>query len=122
MSFQSKSIRAFIGAKNYAISRAFYNAIGFEEIVIDAKMSLFKVNDNLAFYLQDAYIKDWINNSMIFLEVENLDICRKDLMDKNLPTQFKNVRFSNIKNESWGRELFMHDPSGVLWHFGEFRT
>ena len=72
MAFQSKSIRTFIGANNYTISKAFYNAIGFEEIVIDAKMSLFKVNDNLSFYLQDTYVKDWINNSMIFLEVQKL--------------------------------------------------
>lgn len=22
--------------------------------------------------------------------------------------------------EHWGRECFVHDPSGILWHFGEF--
>lgn len=84
-------------------------------------MSLFKVNDKLAFYLQDYYAKEWINNSMLFLEVDDLDRCRETLLKKNLPAKFHSVRFSEIRNEVWGRELFMHDPSGVLWHFGEFK-
>jgi len=50
-----------IGAKNYAESSAFYRQLGFEEIVIDQKMSLFKVNDNLGFYLQDYYVKKWVH-------------------------------------------------------------
>ncbi|MDQ3111085.1 MAG: glyoxalase, partial [Bacteroidota bacterium] len=24
-----------------------------------------------------------------------------------------------IRNNDWGRECFVHDPSGILWHFGE---
>lgn len=118
----SKSIRAFIGAKDFKVSREFYNQLGFEEIMIDPKMSYFKVNENLGFYLQDAYFKDWVDNSMLFLEVDDLDECKKELAKKKLGIQFKNVRFSKIRNESWGRELFMHDPSGILWHFGEFKA
>lgn len=118
---KSTSIRTFIGAKNFKTSRAFYTQLGFEEVGIDGKMSYFKVNDQLGFYLQDYYSKDWINNSMIFLEVENLDHCQKELLEKNLPASYEGVRLSSIINEVWGRELFLHDPSGVLWHFGEFK-
>jgi len=121
MTYQAKSIRAFIGARVFEESRQFYSLLGFEEVVIDARMSLFKVNDKLAFYLQDYYAKEWINNSMLFLEVDDLDRCRETLLKKNLPAKFHSVRFSEIRNEVWGRELFMHDPSGVLWHFGEFK-
>jgi len=121
MKYKSTSIRAFIGAKDFKESRAFYTRLGFEEIILDPKMSYFKVNDKLGFYLQDYYVKDWINNSMLFLEVENLEDCQKDLLEKGLQKQYKNVRLSAIKEEEWGRELFMHDPSGILWHFGEFK-
>ena len=121
MTYQSKSIRAFIGARVFEESRQFYSLLGFEEVVIDRKMSLFKVNEHLAFYLQDYYAKEWINNTMLFLEVDDLDRCQEDLLKKNLPARFNTVRFSAIRNEVWGRELFMHDPSGVLWHFGEFK-
>lgn len=120
MPFESKSIRTFIGAKDFSVSRAFYSALGFEEVVIDSSMSLFKVNQNLAFYLQDYYEKKWINNSMVFLEVDDVEKCQAELLSKNLPSKFKGVRFTDIVKNDWGEEIFMHDPSGVLWHFGKF--
>ncbi|MEH6408574.1 MAG: glyoxalase [Leeuwenhoekiella sp.] len=72
MEFKTKSIRPFIGAKNFKISRQFYDDFGFEEVILETKMSLFKAG-SFGFYLQDYYAKDWIDNSMIFLEVENLE-------------------------------------------------
>ncbi|MEZ4778951.1 MAG: glyoxalase [Flavobacteriaceae bacterium] len=114
------SLRAFIGAKNYALSKEFYTDLGFEIIEIDSQMCLIQVKDNLCFYLQNAYVKDWINNSMLFLEVEDLDKYYQWILDKKLPNKFKTVRITEIRDEHWGREFFMHDPSGVLWHFGNF--
>ncbi len=121
MNYRAKSIRTFIGAKDYQQSRDFYKDLGFEEIVLFHNMCLFKVNENLGFYLQDAYVKKWVDNSMIFLEVDDLEKCQKDLLAKELGKKYKKVRVSDIKVETWGRELFMHDPSGILWHFGEFK-
>lgn len=120
MNFKSKSIRTFIGAKNFNESRQFYNELGFEEVILDPKMSLFKVNEKLGFYLQDYYKRAWINNSMVFLEVDDVDACAKELLAKGLQEKYKYVRFTEIKDYEWGREIFMHDPSGVLWHFGQF--
>ncbi len=120
MNYTAKNIRTFIGAKNYEESRAFYKALGFEQVKLDATMCLFKVNEQLGFYLQDYYVRNWVNNSMVFLEVDNIELCEKDLLSKGLKDKFKNVRFSQIKIFEHGRELFMHDPSGVLWHFCQF--
>ena len=117
----SKSIRSFIGAKDYAESRRFYQALGFEEVVIDPKMSFFKVSGIIGFYLQDYYEKQWIENSMLLLEVENFDECHRELMELQLPEKFPGVRFSEIRREDWGREIHLLDPAGVLWHFAEFR-
>ncbi|WP_116106067.1 glyoxalase [Lewinella sp. IMCC34191] len=117
----SKSIRAFIGAKDFSESRRFYRAMGFDEVVIDPKMSYFKVSRIIGFYLQDYYEKSWVDNSMLLLQVENFDDCYGELMGKDLPTAFPGVRFSDVKRHDWGRELDMLDPSGVLWHFAEFR-
>jgi len=120
MKYNAKSIRTFIGAKNYEESRTFYKELGFEEVVIFNNMCLFKVNENLAFYLQDYYVKKWCNNSMIFLEVDDIDECLNELFSKGLQDKYKYVRFTEIKEFEWGREFFMHDPSGILWHFGQF--
>jgi hypothetical protein len=58
--------------RNYDLSRSFYRDLGFEEKVLSPDMSLFKTQQ-IGFYLQDAYVKDWIDNTMIFVEVEDVD-------------------------------------------------
>ncbi|TCK67841.1 hypothetical protein DFQ05_1623 [Winogradskyella wandonensis] len=119
MTIKGKSIRAFIGAKDYDVSRNFYNDLGFTEIIISNKMSYFRLGE-FGFYLQDAYVKDWIDNSMIFLEVENLDNTFETISNLRLTEKYDNVRLSNIVYNDWGNEVFLHDPSGILWHFGVF--
>lgn len=121
MKFQAKSIRTFIGAKDFDISRAFYNDLGFEELIISKTMSYFKVFESIGFYLQDYYVQDWVNNSMIFLEVDDLDMYWNKLSSLGLQLKYKDVRLVPIKDDVWGRECFLHDPSGVLWHIGEFK-
>jgi catechol 2,3-dioxygenase-like lactoylglutathione lyase family enzyme len=120
MKHAAKSIRAFIGAINFDESRQFYKELGFEESPIFKNMFYFRVTDNLGFYLQDAYVEDWVNNSMIFLEVDDVGRYWKELQNLGLHQRYKNVKLTPIREESWGRECFMHDPSGILWHFGEF--
>lgn len=119
MKQNAKSIRPFIGAKDFEISRAFYKDLGFEEVTLDEQMSLFRT-DKISFYLQKAYVKDWIDNTMIFIEVGNVNNFYQDLLAMNLPTKYKNVRLTPVRQESWGSECFLHDPSGILWHFGAF--
>jgi len=116
----AKSIRPFIGAKNCQESRQFYKELGFEESVISKDMSYFKVSDKIGFYLQDAYVEDWINNTMIFLEVDDVNRYWNELQSLGLPQKYKNVKLTPIKEYHWGKECFLHDPSGILWHFGEF--
>ena len=101
------------------MSRSFYRDLGFEEKVLMHNMSLFRTGD-LGFYLQDAFIQDWIDNTMIFLEVDNVDRYWKELLALDLTTKYSTVILTPIRTESWGRECFLHDPSGILWHFGEF--
>ena len=119
MEHKAKSIRPFIGAVNFEISRRFYRDLGFEESVLSHNMSYFKT-EGLGFYLQDAYVKDWIDNLMIFLEVDDVDRYWNELLALDLPAKYKGVRLTPIRKDYWGKECFMHDPSGILWHFGEF--
>jgi L-amino acid N-acyltransferase YncA len=39
MRSQFQSIRPFIGAQNFEISRSFYKDLGFEEIILEHKLS-----------------------------------------------------------------------------------
>ena len=87
MEHKVRSIRPFIGAKNFEISRSFYRDLGFEEVILGHNMSLFKTKD-LGFYLQDAYVKDWIDNSMIFLEVDDVNRYWNELSTLNLSDKY----------------------------------
>lgn len=84
-------------------------------------MSYFHMDD-FGFYLQDAYVKDWVDNSMVFLEVQDLDNTLKNVRDLALTDKYENVRLSEIVYNDWGNEFFLHDPSGILWHFGVFKS
>jgi len=119
MEHKAQSIRPFIGAKNYEVSRSFYRDLGFEEKVLSHNLSLFKTG-GLGFYLQDAYVKDWIDNTMILLEVEDVRRFWNELQALKLPEKYEGVRLVPVRELDWGRECFLHDPSGILWHFGEF--
>ena len=120
MKHQIKSIRPFIGAKDFKISRSFYRDLGFEETVLETNFSVFKTNA-IAFYLQDYYTKEWIDNTMIFLEVDNVERYYNELLALNVSEKYPNVKLVPIRDLAWGRECFLHDPSGILWHFGEFK-
>jgi len=119
MEHKARSIRPFIGAKDYELSRSFYRDLGFAETVLNDNMSVFKTG-GIAFYLQDAYVKDWVDNTMIFLEVDDVARFWNGLLALDLPAKYQNVRLTPIRVNDWGRECFVHDPSGILWHFGEF--
>jgi len=119
MEHKAKSIRPFIGAKDFQLSRDFYRDLGFEESILSYNMSYFKT-EGLGFYLQDANVPDWIDNTMIFLEVEDVSRFWNELLALDLPARYSGVKLTPIRVYDWGRECFMHDPSGILWHFGEF--
>ncbi|HLO60292.1 MAG TPA: hypothetical protein VK179_16190 [Bacteroidales bacterium] len=113
------SIRPFIGAKDFNTSRSFYRDLGFDETRLSEKMSVYKASQ-LAFYLQDAYEKDWIDNTMIFMEVEDVNAFWFYLKSLELENTYKDVRLTPVKSFDWGSECYLHDPSGILWHFGSF--
>lgn len=121
MEHKAVSIRPFIGAKDFELSRSFYRDLGFEEGVLSPDMSVFQTGGQ-AFYLQRAYVQDWIDNSMIFLEVEDVERFWNDLQELNLPDKYPGVKLTPIRTYDWGKECFIHDPSGILWHIGAFSS
>ena len=116
---QTKSLRSFIGSKHFNISRNFYLDLGFKENIISDSFSYFETG-SIGFYLQAAYVKDWIENTMLFLEVENVDNYWEELIAADLLGKYESVRLVPVRQMDWGKECFIHDPSGILWHIGEF--
>jgi len=121
MKHHLKSLRTFIGSKDFSVSRKFYTYLGFEEYILSEKMCYFRIGE-FGFYLQDYYVKDWIDNSMVFMEVDDADKYYKELKLLNLTEQFESVRLGEVKINDWGNVCFLHDPSGVLWQIGHFNS
>ena len=120
MNYKIDSIRPFIGAKDFEVSRAFYKELGFSEIEINENLSFFGVEGQQGFYLQRYFVKEWVENSMIILSVDDIDECWKNLIVKDLDSKYEGVKLIPIRDFEWGRECFVHDPSGILLHYCEF--
>ena len=114
-----KSIRTFIGSKNFKTSQSFYKDLGFTENIISETMSLFVFND-LSFYLQDYFVEDWLSNSMVLIEVDNVEDYWIFLTKLELEKKYSGIKLIPIQQNDWGKECLLIDPSGVLWHFAEF--
>lgn len=116
-----KSIRTFIGSINFQISQSFYKDLGFEERIISEKMSLF-ITNGISFYLQDYYVKEWLENTMVLLEVDSANNFYKHLQELELHKKYQNIKVIPVQQNDWGNECMLIDPSGVLWHFAEFKN
>ncbi len=112
MNQKALSIRPFIGAKDFEVSRSFYRDLGFQESILFHNMSYFKTQ-GLGFYLQDADVKDWIDNTMVFMEVENVDEYWKELLTIGLKSQIQKCNTNSNKKKRLGQRMF---PARSVWN------
>jgi hypothetical protein len=115
----TKQIRPFIGCRNFLEAQLFYQDLGFTVQLVAPTMALV-AHKNIAFYLQDAYIKDWVDNTQVFVEIENIWEFWEYLKNLQISHKHPTARLVPIQQHAWGSECFLHDPSGILWHFGQF--
>ncbi|HEY6373287.1 MAG TPA: hypothetical protein VIX37_22110 [Candidatus Sulfotelmatobacter sp.] len=64
--------RPFIPAKDFALSKNFYETLGFEKL-LDGDVAIFRAGSS-GFILQPYYQKDWAENFMMQLIVDDLDV------------------------------------------------
>lgn len=117
--FKINTLRTFVPAKDYDRSRDFYKKIGFEETYYSEGLAVFKAGD-FTFYLQNYYQKDWAENFMMLMEVDDVDAFWEYMQSLDLKKEFPEIKFRKPKTDDWGREFHMIDPAGVLWHFAKF--
>lgn len=112
--------RPFLPAKDFDLSKRFYETLGFE-MLLDSEVAIFGCGSG-GFILQRYYQKDWAENSMMQLMVDNLDDWWTHIQTLDLPRQFKVRPPKAPAMQPWGlRVAYIVDPSGVLWHVCERR-
>jgi hypothetical protein len=66
----ASDVRVFMPAKDFATSKAFYTALGWKVTEIDGELAVLELADR-HLYLQNYYVKDWAENFMIHITVED---------------------------------------------------
>lgn len=111
-------MRPFLPGKDFALSKRFYEALGFEK-VHDGEVAIFNAGAG-GFILQNYYQKDWAENFMMHLMVDDLDAWWAHIESLDLPARFGVSAPKAPSMQNWGlRVAYVVDPSGVLWHIAQ---
>lgn len=107
--------RPFLPAKDYDLSKRFYEALGFEK-VLDGEVAIFNAGSG-GFIVQRGYDKTWAENTMMQLMVDDLDLWWRHIAALDLPGAFQVQPPKPPAMQPWGlRTAYLYDPCGVLWH------
>lgn len=116
----TERVRPFLPAKDFATSVRFYEALGFTK-VLDSEVAIFNAPSG-GFVLQRAYVKEWAENLMLQLLVDDLDAWWTHIAALDLPARFGVQAPKPPAMQPWGlRTAYVYDPSGVLWHVAQRR-
>lgn len=113
-----KDVKVFLPAQDFKLSLAFYQAIGWKmnwEVPGLAELEL----SECRFFLQDYYHKDWAENFMFYIVVDNAQEWYVHLSNVLKAGGFSGARVNPPKEEGHATVTYAWDPSGVLLHFAE---
>jgi catechol 2,3-dioxygenase-like lactoylglutathione lyase family enzyme len=117
----TEQIRPFLPAKDFELSKQFYKALGFTTLLED-EVAIFAFGES-AFILQRYYQKDWAENFMLQLMVDDLDAWWSHISQLDLPKSFGVPAPKPPAMQPWGLVIaYVVDPSGVLWHVAQRRS
>lgn len=111
-----KSLRVYVPAKNFELSKRFYSALGFRMTegwgdTVDCELG------GHQFRLQNYYVKAWADNCMMVLDVEHVVAWHEHAKRVIDDGQFPGARVT--APEAAGESMVVHvwDPTGVLLVF-----
>lgn len=117
----TESARPFLPALDYSKSKAFYEALGFVKELDGDDVAIYRIGST-SFLLQRHYQREWAENFMMQLFVDDLDEWWTHIQSLDLPAAFGVPEPKAPAVQPWGlRVAFLTDPTGVLWHVAERR-
>lgn len=118
MNLTAVEIKAFVPARDLDISKAFYEALGFEVPWWSEEMAYVR-HGATSFLLQKFYVREHADNFMMHLLVENVDDWYTQVVAAGVVERF-GVFVEAPQDQPWGlRDFPMSDPTGVLWRIGQ---
>lgn len=117
----TESARPFLPARDFARSKAFYEALGFVPELDSDDVAIFRIGAT-SFLLQNHYQEEWAANFMMQLLVDDLDAWWSFIESLDLASRFGVPAPKPPAMQPWGlRVAYVVDPSGVLWHVAQRR-
>jgi hypothetical protein len=114
---QASDIRVFIPSKDFNESIAFYQALGFVMQPAGEDLAIFEGN-GCTFFLQKYYSEEFAKNLMLQLLVPSIE----DALAVIESVKNFNIKYQPIKDEAWGRVVYLWGPSGELWHVTQLNS
>ena len=104
---------------NFQESVKFYTALGWTCNWQDEGLAELELA-SCRFYLQNYYNKDWANNFMMHITVEDARAWWQHASSVIEKGEYKYARLREPKEEAYGALVtYVWDPSGVLLHFAQ---
>lgn len=115
-----RATRQMVPAKDFVISKQFYSDLGFQSKMLTdglAEMTL----GTCSFLLQNHYVRDWADNSVIHLYVSDIQPWWHRIVAADLEARY-GVKTQAPHRADWGATVaHMIDPAGVLWWIHEIQ-
>ncbi|MEM7096749.1 MAG: hypothetical protein AAF541_00710 [Pseudomonadota bacterium] len=115
-----QNLRPFLGAKDFEVSKQFYQGLGFSIDYDDGDLCVMSLGE-IGFYLQRYYQKDWCDNSMVHVAVDNAQAWFEKAQALIDSQSFGVAKVAEPRVEGYGACVtYLWDPTGILWHLAQW--
>src|SRR4051812_49579778 len=115
---RSIEVKAFVPARDFELSKCFYQDMGFEVAWSDDDLAYLRHGAS-SFLLQNFYQPEHAGNFMMHLLVEDVDAWWEHVRKQDLAARY-GVKTEPPADRPWGmRDFVIVDPAGVLWRIGQ---
>ena len=115
---KSLEAKAFVPARDFAVSMRFYQDLGFDLAWSDDDLAYLR-HGNSSFLLQNFYNEEHARNFMMHLLVEDVDAWWHQIQGLGIASKY-GTKTEPPQDRPWGiRDFVIVDPTGVLWRIGQ---
>lgn len=115
------SLRPFIPARDFELSKRFYAALGWDTRDVGPRLALVTIAAGQQFYLQDFHVPAFTENAMLHVTVADAAAWHAHVAAALEAGPFPTARVQAPRRQDYGAIVtFVHDPSGVLLHLCEW--
>lgn len=110
-------LRPFVPARDFALSKRFYAALGWSVRDVAPDLALVALGEAQHFYVQNYYVRAFAENTMLHVTVADAAAWYRHVEAALRGGGFGDARVQPPRPQDYGATTtFVHDPSGVLLH------